>query len=448
MDGNGRWARERGRPRSEGHSEGGRAAKRVVAAAAELGLAYLSLYVFSTENWARAAEEVSYLMFLVRSNLRKEFDFYRQNGIRIVHSGDAAGLPAEIAAEIEAVSRETAAFRGLTLNLAINYGGRDEILRAARRARAAGDGELTRGVVPLPPRSAVGARSRPRHPHGRGEAAQQLPPVGIRLRGAILQCEAVAGLGQAGPRRRARRLLRAVAEIRRRRVNWKHFSIRILLVAVAFPVFGVLIFLLPHQSHLAFNLAVVAATALAAAEVAGLFAARRIRTSRRLAPILAATLPAAAYLEMRGHHPACRQWPVARRRPRHPPGGRDPVPVLAGAAHAARLRRLLGVHDDVPGPVIVLRRAAEQPPGSLPHDRLLPLPRVRQRHGSLLRGKPVGALDLPAPAREPAEKRGGLCRGYRRFVHRRVRLPPAAARISCASASGRRLPWPSARGSR
>ena len=88
MDGNGRWAKARGKPRTEGHLEGVKAAKRVVAAAAEAGLAFLSLYTFSTENWARAEEEVSYLMFLVRSYLRKEYDFYRENGIRIVHSGD------------------------------------------------------------------------------------------------------------------------------------------------------------------------------------------------------------------------------------------------------------------------------------------------------------------------------------------------------------------------
>jgi undecaprenyl diphosphate synthase len=144
MDGNGRWARERGRPRTEGHLEGGKAAKRVVTAASDLGLPFLSLYVFSTENWARAAEEVSFLMVLVRSNLRRELDFYRQKGIRIVHSGDLAGLPPEIAREITDVSRETAGFPGLTLNLAINYGGRDEILRAVSRARAAGgQGEIT-----------------------------------------------------------------------------------------------------------------------------------------------------------------------------------------------------------------------------------------------------------------------------------------------------------------
>jgi undecaprenyl diphosphate synthase len=141
MDGNGRWAQLRGKPRTEGHLEGGKAAKRVVAAAAAAGLRYLSLYVFSTENWARAEDEVSYLMFLVRSNLRKEYDFYRRNGIRIVHSGDLERLPSEIVKEIEEVTRDTAHFTGLTLNLSINYGGRDEIIRAFRRFLAEGGGK-------------------------------------------------------------------------------------------------------------------------------------------------------------------------------------------------------------------------------------------------------------------------------------------------------------------
>jgi len=133
MDGNGRWATARGKARSEGHLEGVKAAKRVVAAAAEAGLAYLSLYTFSTENWARAQEEVSYLMFLVRSYLRREYDFYRANRIRIVHSGALDRLPPDIAREIADVVRDTAAYTGLTVNLSINYGGRDEIVRAFRR---------------------------------------------------------------------------------------------------------------------------------------------------------------------------------------------------------------------------------------------------------------------------------------------------------------------------
>ncbi len=133
MDGNGRWATARGKARSEGHLEGVKAAKRVVGAAAEVGLEYLSLYTFSTENWARAEEEVSYLMFLVRSYLRKEYDFYRKNRIRIVHSGALDRLPQDIAREIEDVVRDTSKYTGLTVNLSINYGGRDEIVRAFHR---------------------------------------------------------------------------------------------------------------------------------------------------------------------------------------------------------------------------------------------------------------------------------------------------------------------------
>ncbi len=141
MDGNGRWAAERNKPRSEGHLEGLQAAKRVVKAAAAIGLRYLSLYTFSTENWSRAQEEVSYLMFLIRSHLKKECDFYRRNGIRIVHSGDISRLPREVAAEIRNAVEDTARYGGLTVNLAINYGGRNEILRAFHRAIERGDND-------------------------------------------------------------------------------------------------------------------------------------------------------------------------------------------------------------------------------------------------------------------------------------------------------------------
>ena len=141
MDGNGRWATARGKSRSEGHLEGVKAAKRVVTAAAEVGLAFLSLYTFSTENWSRAQEEVSYLMFLVRSYLRKEYDFYRRNRIRIVHSGNLERLPRDISREIQDVVRDTSAFTGLTVNLSINYGGRDEIVRAFRRYQASNNGQ-------------------------------------------------------------------------------------------------------------------------------------------------------------------------------------------------------------------------------------------------------------------------------------------------------------------
>lgn len=138
MDGNGRWAKARGLPRTEGHREGLNTAKRIVKAAEDLGIRFLSLYTFSTENWKRAAEEVGFLMGLIRRHLAAEFDFYRENGVRVVHSGDPSSLPAEVTAEIDRVVAETSGFDGITVNLAVNYGGRDEIARAAAKAAAAG----------------------------------------------------------------------------------------------------------------------------------------------------------------------------------------------------------------------------------------------------------------------------------------------------------------------
>jgi len=135
MDGNGRWAEARGKPRRRGHLEGVKAAKRVVRAASQAGVRFLTLFTFSTENWRRSAAEVSYLMYLIRSHLRKEFEFYRENRIRVVHSGSLERLPRSVVRELATVSANTAAFRGMTLNLAIDYGGRDEILRAVNRLR-------------------------------------------------------------------------------------------------------------------------------------------------------------------------------------------------------------------------------------------------------------------------------------------------------------------------
>lgn len=138
MDGNGRWAERRGRPRTRGHLEGVKAAKRVVQAASRAGIRFLTLYTFSTENWKRSAQEVSYLMYLIRNHLKKEYDFYRENGIRVVHSGLLERLPRSVAREIQKVTADTAHFLRMTVNLAIDYGGRDEILRAVNRLLADG----------------------------------------------------------------------------------------------------------------------------------------------------------------------------------------------------------------------------------------------------------------------------------------------------------------------
>lgn len=137
MDGNGRWAKKRNLPRTAGHNEGLKAAKRIVKAASDFGIRYLTLYTFSTENWKRAEDEVSFLMKLIRMHLKKEYDFYRNNHIRVLHSGDLAGLPAEVQEEIKNATRDTAHYNGLSVNLAINYGGRDEIVRAINRVLTA-----------------------------------------------------------------------------------------------------------------------------------------------------------------------------------------------------------------------------------------------------------------------------------------------------------------------
>ena len=135
MDGNGRWAEERGQPRRRGHLEGVKAAKRVVGAASRAGLRFLTLYTFSTENWKRSPAEVSYLMYLIRRHLKKEARFYQENRIRVVHSGSLERLPRGVLRELAKVISDTAANGGLTVNLAIDYGGRDEILRAVNRLR-------------------------------------------------------------------------------------------------------------------------------------------------------------------------------------------------------------------------------------------------------------------------------------------------------------------------
>jgi undecaprenyl diphosphate synthase len=134
MDGNGRWAKGRGMVRTQGHLEGLKAAKRVVKAASDMGISYLTLYTFSTENWKRTAEEVGFIMGLVKRYLRGELDFYRENRIRIRHAGDREGLPPDVRRDIEAACEDTREFTGTQVILALNYGGRDEIVRAVNRA--------------------------------------------------------------------------------------------------------------------------------------------------------------------------------------------------------------------------------------------------------------------------------------------------------------------------
>lgn len=133
MDGNGRWAKTKGKARTEGHAEGVKVAKKIVATCASLGIPFVTLYIFSTENWKRAESEVGFLMNLIHAHLKSEFAFYKKNKIRLLHAGDLSKLPRDIQNDINDAILETSEFSGTTLTMAINYGGRDEIVRACKK---------------------------------------------------------------------------------------------------------------------------------------------------------------------------------------------------------------------------------------------------------------------------------------------------------------------------
>ena len=145
MDGNGRWARARGLERIEGHAAGVEAVRDTVEGAARLGLSALTLFAFSIENWSRPAEEVAVLMELVRKYLRLETDNLVANDIRFWPIGRLHGLPEPVQARLQQSVLATAGCRGLRLNVALNYGGRAEIVDAARRIAAEA---LSAGAVP------------------------------------------------------------------------------------------------------------------------------------------------------------------------------------------------------------------------------------------------------------------------------------------------------------
>lgn len=132
MDGNGRWAKARGLPRVAGHRRGADAVRRVVRGAGELGIPILTLFAFSTENWTRPADEVSDLMGLLRHYLRNELEELHKNGARLRVIGNRDGLAADIVRDIADAENLTRNNSRIDVNICINYGSRDEILRATR----------------------------------------------------------------------------------------------------------------------------------------------------------------------------------------------------------------------------------------------------------------------------------------------------------------------------
>lgn len=133
MDGNGRWATKRGLPRTAGHYEGLKAAKRVTTEASRLGIPYITYYAFSTENWKRPQKEVAYLMDLLATRLYSEIDFYKRVGARVLVRGDAGALTKDAQDAIRATEEATVVNDHLTVSLAINHGGQDEIVRSVNR---------------------------------------------------------------------------------------------------------------------------------------------------------------------------------------------------------------------------------------------------------------------------------------------------------------------------
>jgi undecaprenyl diphosphate synthase len=143
MDGNGRWAAARGLPRAEGHRAGVAAAKRAVEAARDLGLRYLTLYSFSTENWRRPAGEIRDLLGLLRQFIMEDLPTLKREGVKVRIIGDRASLDRELKLLVTRAEKETAGNTQFYLQIAFNYGGRDEILRAARSvAKAAKSGGI------------------------------------------------------------------------------------------------------------------------------------------------------------------------------------------------------------------------------------------------------------------------------------------------------------------
>ena len=136
MDGNGRWARARGLPRVEGHRRGAEAVRRTVRAAADAGISYLTLFGFSSENWKRPMEEVRDLMGLLRYYLSKEVAELHKNGVRFRVIGDRSLLDPDIVALISDAEHHTANNTGLALVLALSYGGRAELVHAAKSIAA------------------------------------------------------------------------------------------------------------------------------------------------------------------------------------------------------------------------------------------------------------------------------------------------------------------------
>lgn len=139
MDGNGRWALERGLPRLSGHKAGTENLREVIEACAEFGIKYLTIYAFSTENWNRPDEEIQGLMRIFRTMLDRELNNLHKNGVQLRHIGQLDGIDKKLQQKVQEAIKLTQGNQTLILNVAFNYGGRDEILQAVKKIVANGE---------------------------------------------------------------------------------------------------------------------------------------------------------------------------------------------------------------------------------------------------------------------------------------------------------------------
>jgi len=139
MDGNGRWALERGLPRLSGHKAGTENLREVIEACVEFGIKYLTIYAFSTENWNRPEEEIQGLMGIFRTMLDRELNNLHKNGVQLRHIGRLDGIDKRLQQKVQEAIKLTKGNQTLILNVAFNYGGRDEILQAVKKIVANGE---------------------------------------------------------------------------------------------------------------------------------------------------------------------------------------------------------------------------------------------------------------------------------------------------------------------
>lgn len=147
MDGNGRWAKKRGMPRTYGHKAGADTLRKILTYCGELGVKYLTVYAFSTENWKRAKEEVDALMFLFKTYLKNEKKLLMKNNVKFLVSGRTEGVSQDLLAEINRLEEATKGNTGITLNIAFNYGGRAELVDAIKEIIKHDEKEITEEIV-------------------------------------------------------------------------------------------------------------------------------------------------------------------------------------------------------------------------------------------------------------------------------------------------------------